>query len=205
MASLSSFMDKEYLDKITVYIVIGITIENGLFVYCYNRRYQYTNDKRRDRYTNDSTLTVCAMKECGIEKSWTKLLHIPLEILVPVYKDNLVREHKDVDIDMSDYLFPVHILEDGKVLMSCDEKKLVLYDPKENTKRTILETSLSSYAVVYVETLISPRIGAGADMTSKQHNGEEEEASKKHAMTSCLNFNKVVLNICRKPWMGRTY
>ncbi|KAL6137174.1 hypothetical protein ACLB2K_062468 [Fragaria x ananassa] len=75
MASLSSFMDKEYLDKITVssessyiYIGIGITIENGLFVYCYNRRYQYTNDKRRDRYTNDSTLTVWAMKECGIEK-----------------------------------------------------------------------------------------------------------------------------------------
>ncbi|KAL6134970.1 hypothetical protein ACLB2K_067198 [Fragaria x ananassa] len=183
MASLSSFMGKEYLDKITVssessyiYIGIGITIEN-----------------------------VWAMKECGIEKSWTKLLHIPLEILVPVYKDYLVREHKDVDIDMSDYLFPVHILEDGKVLMSCDQKKLVLYDPKENTKRTILETCLSSYAVVYVETLISPRIGGGADMISKQHNGEEEEASKKHAMTSCLNFNKVVLNICRKPWMGRTY
>ncbi|XP_004308602.1 PREDICTED: uncharacterized protein LOC101303656 [Fragaria vesca subsp. vesca] len=180
MASLSSFIDKEYLDKIPAsgsfpskfYIGIGITNENGLIVYSYKRRYRYTG--YIPRYANDSTLTVWVMKEYGIEKSWTKFIHIPMKFLVPRgYDEYLVREYRYTEIDMSDYLFPVHILEDGKVLMSCDDKKLVLYNPEEKAKRTVLETSLSSYAVVYVETLISPRPGRGADISRKERKKEE--------------------------------
>lgn len=129
-----------------------------------------------------------------IEKSWTKILRIPLKISVP-------RENKNEYLfsertyKMNDYIFPIHILEHGEVLMSCDGNMLVLYNPKEKTNKTVLRTALSSHAVVYVETLISPRIGI-----SNQHDGEEEEASRK-LKTSCLSLNKEVLRICRKPWM----
>ncbi|KAL6144202.1 hypothetical protein ACLB2K_054897 [Fragaria x ananassa] len=149
--------------------------ETSVFIQLHRQRVHDSTDQRIYTYR----VTVWVMKKYGIEKSWTMFLRIPLNIFLPIKRGNY--------IGMNDYLFPVHILKDGKVLMSCDDKKLVLYDLKEETKRTVLETSLSSYAVVYLETLISPRIGRGADI-SKQHKEEEEEASKKHAMASCLNL-----------------
>lgn len=73
-------------------------------------------------YTNDTTLTIWML----IEKSWTKILRIPLKISVPRENKNEYLFSEPTNT-MNDYIFPIHILEHGEVLMSCDGNMLVVY------------------------------------------------------------------------------
>lgn len=70
--SLSSFVDKEFLDHIPFYetfVGIGSTIESSLLVYFYV-----------PNHTSYTTLTIWVMNEYGVKASWTKLVHISLKI-----------------------------------------------------------------------------------------------------------------------------
>lgn len=185
LVSLSSFVDKEFLDHNPSYgtfVGIGSTIEDSLLVYFYV-----------PSHTSETTLTVWVMNEYGVKASWTKLVHISPKIDLPWPR-----------FGIHDSLFPVRILENGEVLMSCNEHELVQYNPKEKTYKTVLVTNLSCEGVMYAKTLVSPVIDGG--VTSNQRGGEAE-ASKTTPIdcfeTSCLNINKTILGITKKPWKLR--
>lgn len=123
------------------YISIRIgTIANRLFAYLFN-----------DVSLSDIAITVWVMKDYGVHESWTKIIQIPLKSLRQISMN---------------FVNIICILENDEVLMSCDSSYLALYNPKENTLTKVLKTptNLLTEATMYVETLVSPVIGGGANI-----------------------------------------
>lgn len=91
------------------------------------------------------------MKDYGVHESWTKIIQIPLKSLRQLSMN---------------FVNIICILENDGVLMSCDSSYLALYNPKENTltKALITPTNLLPEATMYLETLVSPVIGGGANI-----------------------------------------
>ncbi|KAL6204756.1 hypothetical protein ACLB2K_022023 [Fragaria x ananassa] len=100
--------------------------------------------------------TIWLMKEYGVKQSWTPVIRCSTE--------NFPGDFRHVSVQ------PLCILEDGQVLVVTNygERFLVLYDPKENTFKTVTKThtQLSAGAFVYTETLVSPVTGSAAVETT---------------------------------------
>ncbi|XP_068312571.1 F-box/kelch-repeat protein At3g23880-like [Pyrus communis] len=103
----------------------------------------------------DTGLTLWVMMEYGVDQSWTIFAKIRPEIFPP-------------NVWLLNPLF----LDDGALLMESDRGDLVLYMPKEDTCRNVLDNSdveklrASSSSgravmVMYVGTLVSPATGGG--------------------------------------------
>ncbi|KAL2524041.1 F-box protein CPR30 [Abeliophyllum distichum] len=86
-----------------------------------------------------SRVNIWVMKEYGVEESWTKLITIGFPLTEPV-----------------DILKPlVYSKNSEKVLLNCDEKRLVWYDLRRKTITNVSVSGLPfvSYPEVCVETL----------------------------------------------------
>ncbi|XP_004298211.1 PREDICTED: F-box/kelch-repeat protein At3g23880 [Fragaria vesca subsp. vesca] len=77
-----------------------------------------------------SCLSIWVMKEFGVGESWTRVVHVPSEL---IRQDFGRGEHG---------LKPVCILDSGQVMIAHDEKCLLLYDPKARTFRKIIHEDI---------------------------------------------------------------
>ncbi|XP_075505553.1 LOW QUALITY PROTEIN: F-box protein CPR1-like [Primulina tabacum] len=88
-----------------------------------------------------SQVTIWVMKEYGVKESWTTLISI-----------------KSPLIDPHDFMKPLVYSRDGnKILLNCDDKRLVLYDLRNKTLENVNVDGLPFvfYAEVCVESLVS--------------------------------------------------
>ncbi|KAL3820805.1 hypothetical protein ACJIZ3_006710 [Penstemon smallii] len=107
-----------------------------------------------------SRVVMWVMKEYGVKESWTKLL----TITPPA-------------IERHDFVKPLLYSRDGsKVLLNCDDKRLIWYDLKEKSVENLSADGMPFvfYAEVCVQTLVSMN---GSDEVKKQ--GQEIKKEKK--------------------------
>ncbi|KAB2623837.1 F-box/kelch-repeat protein [Pyrus ussuriensis x Pyrus communis] len=109
------------------YVFVGVGVgKNCLFVYSYSM---------------ETDLRIWVMKEYGVAKSWTKVVKISLDQILPDERNESFK--------------PLCILENDEVLLDYKRNILALYNPKGKTFRNIAVGTQSEVAV-YMETLVSP-------------------------------------------------
>ncbi|KAF8409670.1 hypothetical protein HHK36_005749 [Tetracentron sinense] len=108
-------------------------------------------------HRDDVDVEAWVMKDYGVTGSWTKVFHIRgLEI---------------VGIGCP-LLEPLHIWKHGEILVQVDRRRLVMYDPSNNTVRDICIHGIpySFFTNIYVESLTSiPSLMAGNGVEGETH------------------------------------
>lgn len=114
--------------------------------------------------SNRSGVVIWVMKEYGVKESWTKLLSI-----------------SPPEIEPRDYVKPlVYSREGDKILLNCDDKRLVWYDLR---KRIVEDVSVDGipfvfYAEACVESLISLQAHAPSPCRVKKQGQQRKRENK---------------------------
>ncbi|KAL2473439.1 F-box protein CPR30 [Forsythia ovata] len=120
--------------------------------------------------SNARVNNIWVMKEYGVEESWTQLLSVGPPSILSFWKSLA-------------YLKPLAYSKNGeKVLLNCDEKRLVWYDLSRKTIRNVNISGLPNkfYPEVCVESLVcpgSPEEGDGVKI-HEQEKGKEKKIKK---------------------------
>ncbi|KAM0956031.1 hypothetical protein ACFX2A_024857 [Malus domestica] len=120
-------------NKNCVFVGVGVS-KNCLFVYS---------------YPLEMDLRIWVMKEYGVAKSWTEVVKISLDQILPEERNESFK--------------PLCILENDEVLLDYKRNILALYNPKGKTFRNIAIGTQSEVAL-YMEALVSPVTGRGTDI-----------------------------------------
>ncbi|CAA2957254.1 F-box CPR30-like [Olea europaea subsp. europaea] len=117
--------------------------------------------------SNSGVTDIWVMKEYGVEESWTQLLSVGSPSILSFWKSLVC-------------LKPLAYSKNGeKVLLNCDEKRLVWYDLITKTTRNVNISGLPDkfYPEVCVESLVCPGGQGGGDGIEKH--GQEKRKGKK--------------------------
>ncbi|KAL0321085.1 UNVERIFIED_CONTAM: F-box protein CPR1 [Sesamum radiatum] len=115
--------------------------------------------------TNRSRVVIWVMKDYGVKESWTKLLSI-----------------SPPAIERNDFVKPLVCSRDGhKVLLNCEDKKLVWYDLRTKAVDNVLVDGMPFvfYAEVCVESLVSLDDGKKVKKQEQKKEKKKEKIRKR--------------------------
>ncbi|XP_060190316.1 F-box/kelch-repeat protein At3g23880-like [Lycium barbarum] len=114
------------------------------------------------RLKHDGGLEILVMKEYGIKESWTSLLFI-----------------KKLEIYHYEFGFvaPFSVTENGKFALIIDqiERRVVIYNPKNNNMQDIVVADVDRSTITYMESLISPKGYYWCEKRPKKYFGRRKQ------------------------------